>query len=157
MATVTITGTLSDFGLDSLDAYNPSLVFTPSSPATTPDGQLLATRPITVTPDAAGAFTVDLVASSTTFPETYYLITVEWLDSPSGFTAKDFPGWRFYAPAGGGEIGDVGWAPSNPALAYFSTSEPPGSNFTDGTWWLDADMADPASVEASGILYEWSS
>ena len=152
----TITGTLADFGLDNLDAYEPIIVFTPSGPATTPDGFLLAARPITAIPNSEGYFALSLVSGESTIPATHYKVTIEWLDAPASFIGKDFPEWKLYVPAGGGAIGDIGWAPSNPALAYFGTEPPPGSTFTDGTWWLDADMDDPVDPDASGTLYEWS-
>lgn len=156
MATETITGKLTDFGLDDLSPYNATVTFTPSSAATTTDGHLLSARPITVTPDSIGDFTVDLVSGETTMPAVYYLVTITYLAAISGGPGKDFPAWKLWVPVGGGAIGDIGWAPSNPALAYIDVEAPPGDNFTEGTWWLDADLADPINPDASGILYEWT-
>jgi hypothetical protein len=154
----TFTGSLATFGAENLSDKNPVIVFTPSSIATTEDGYLLATEPIRVEPEPGGSFEVTLVSGDLTSPPTWYTISIEWLDTdtPGGFTRLDFAPWKFYAPTSGGEIGDVGWAPSNPARAYFSTEPPPGSNFTPGTWWLDANPDDMLDPDASGILYEWS-
>lgn len=139
-----VTGVLSDFGLATLAAFNPEIVFTPSGPAISAT-RLLATKPIKVTPDPDGSFSLTLAPTNSMHPVTWYTISVQWLDSAGGYIGIDFPDWQLFIDNAGGNIIDLLNIPANPAQVWVSTTAP--DNPTPGLWWLNP---------TTGDLYEWS-
>jgi len=151
-----VTGTLKDFGLAPLTSYQPQITFTPSS-ATGKNGELYAARPITVVPNSAGSFIVDLLPTEDAVTAVWYEVKIQWLDSDGGYAAVDFVNSKLFVPRAGGAIGALIEFPVNPALVYISLSPPKAGNVPPGTWWMHSnpnDINDPANT---GILYEWSS
>ena len=135
--------TLSDMGLASLAAYSPRLVFTPSGPAV--KGSILfASRPIGSTPNTFGEGTVTLSSTETMIPETWYTLTITWLDSAGNYISKDFPDWKIRVPAADGDLSDMIDAPAPGYLIWFGP-EPP-INPSEYTGWIDTD---------NGNFYEW--
>lgn len=138
----TVTGTLADFGLNSLASFSPQIVFTPSSAAVggVAIPYLLATQPRVVIPASDGSFTATLVHTDILrgAKDIYYSIRIEWLDSAGNFVHVDFPDWKLYVPAAGGTIVDLIQAPWNPALVWVGPT-PPGGQPTNNTFWLDTE------------------
>lgn len=139
-----VTGKLNDFGLDTLTAFHPEIVFTPSGPAIGPT-VLFATRPIVAIPAADGTFSVDLSPTEDIRPDRWYAISIRWLDSAGGYIAVDFPDWQLRVPPAGGTLSDILNVPANPAQVW--VFETPPANPTPGTWWLNP---------TTGDLNEWS-
>lgn len=139
-----VTGTLADFGLNSMLTDAATITFTPSGP-TIRGMFLLATRPITVTPDVLGAFTVQLATTAEMIPPRWFTITIKWLDSGGQYVNVDFPDWRLFVPFGGGAITDLLQLPPNPQMIWTSESEPlyPSVDM----WWLKP---------STGEIKEWS-
>lgn len=137
-----VRGNVATFGLESISLASAQLRFTPSSMAVTGTKYLLSSRPVpvTVAADGSGAFSVNLMASDATRPSIYYTIQLEALDAAGNFTTLEFPDWKLYVPADGGDIAALlatslltnagmvwvkGYPPHNPAL---------------GTGWLVTDL-----------------
>lgn len=148
----TVTGTLRDFNIQSLAAYSPRLIFTPSSTAVS-TSRLYSTKPIIVTPNLGGDFEVFLVASDSVFPMVSYSIRVEWLDAENGYVGADVIDWELLVPEAGGAIGDIMQVPANPILAWVDVVEPPFKP-VPGVWWLQVNPDDPDDPRATGILWE---
>lgn len=149
-----VTGTLTDFGLQSLAGLSPRIIFTASDP-TTLGGRLFSTKPIVVIPSSSGAFSVDLQPTEFIMPEVFYRIRVEWLDSDGGYVGVDFFDWPLYVPEAGGAIGDLALTDANPQLAWVGVDEPPRLPVRT-SWWLQVNPDDPDDPRATGILWEWS-
>lgn len=146
-----IVGNLRDFAADLIDAQ-PQIIFTASQPATT-GTYLLATKPVVVTPDIDGNFEAQLQATTSLTPwDTYYTVSVRWLEADGGYQAQDFPAWRIYVPdvtsnpAGPYWLSGLIDQPVNPAWVWVSDTEPP--NPVLGSWWMRP---------STGDLYEWTS
>lgn len=138
----TVTGTLTDFGLQALTPYAPTLVLIPAKPAVSADGGVLATRPLRVTPAADGSFTFNpVVASVDTSPETMYALRIEWLDSASNYTGMDLLS-GLVVPLGLSQINDLSGIPVS---RWWVGPEPPDDPEAH-TWWLDT---------TNGDLKEW--
>jgi hypothetical protein len=145
-----VTGTLSDFGWQNLAAFHPTLTFIPSNSAVSPDGRVFATKHrVAVLDPEDGSWKVGLTATDDLRPGgTHYRVAIRWLDD-FGF---DFPDYKLFVPKGGGQIGDLIQAPSNPGLVFVSLTEP--KHPSRGDKWLHADVND---IEAgTGDLKEWS-
>ena len=132
----TVTGTLTDFGLAALSAFQPVLIFKADSPALT-TGSVLSARPIRVTPAADGSFTVDLVASSFTTPEVTYTLRIEWLDSAGGYIGLDILS-NLVVPPGTSSIDTLSSIPIS--RWWVGADAPPDPE--PNTWWLDTDTGD---------------
>lgn len=150
----TVTGTLRDFKLDTLNSLSPRIVFTASEPAVTSNA-ILSTRPIVVIPNAAGGFTVELQSTDSVRPLIHYNVRVEWLESDGGYVGVDLLGWPLFVPAEGGSIGDLVSTSSIPAQVWVGLTPPPPP-VTPGTWWLETNPDDPSDPRNTGRLYEWS-
>ena len=150
----TVTGTLRDFKLDTLNSLSPRIIFTASEPAVTSNA-ILSTRPIVVIPNAAGGFTVELQSTDSVQPLVFYRIRVEWLEDTGGYVGVDFVDWPLYVPSDGGSIGDLLSTPSNPASVWIDL-EPPPEPVAPGTWWLRSSATNPDDPRNTGYLYEWS-
>jgi hypothetical protein len=144
----TITGTLYDCGLGNLVGKAPTLKFTLSNPATSSAG-LFVTEPISVTPNASGAFSMTLEATATMNQNRYYNLSVTWLDSAAAFNRVDFPDWRIVIPIVGGTLSDIianytndsgGW---NPLMVFWQTTEP--NPWPIGSVWVDTSIDTPTS------------
>lgn len=137
-----VTGTLSDFQLDALAPYSPQVVFTPSGVATSLS-RLLATRPVTVVPDATGFFSVDLVPSTTLVPDAWYDVTIRWLEADGGYAATDHVGWRLDVPPAGGTISDLFRVNAGRADVWIGPTEPVDAQPT-GSLWINTSVRPPA-------------
>lgn len=127
-----VTGTLSDFGLQSLVGKSPIITFTASS-AGVKGGRLFSTTPIRVTPDAAGAFSVTLEATDGVVPEVWYQVGIEHLQTGGEYTHYDVLGYRLYVPDAGGQIGSLPGVPLSPQNVLVSLDPPPPGY---RGWWL---------------------
>ena len=138
----TVTGNLSDFGLQSLAAYSPEVRFVPSSVAV--EGpRLLATRPVVATPDARGFFAVTLASNEAMTPATWYELQIVWLEpgDGSGYAAADFPDLRLHVPITGGAIANLLRVPAtNALLVAFQPTEP--DPWPVGLTWVNSVTGD---------------
>lgn len=143
MATVPVTGSLKDFGLASINARHPRIIFTPSGPAFG-GSTVLATPPIVVEPDSGGAFSVNLTTGESLRPFRWFTVRIEWLDSASNYIGMDFIE-EFKVPPGGGAMGDLAALDFDPTSVWVSATPPASPAIS--TWWLST---------TTGDLYEWS-
>jgi hypothetical protein len=141
----TVTGALSDIGINAFPELQPRLIFTPSGPATAAT-RLFATKPVIVpVASGSGTFTVDLQPTDGMRPAIWYVVTIEWLDPAGNYVSADFLEWKLFVPSGGGNFGDLVQAPLNPLL--FWVSETPPTDPTPGQYWL---------TPSTGDLKKWS-
>ena len=144
----TVTGALTDFGIQPFPTLQPRLIFTPSGPAVS-DVRLFATRPISVTPLGSGSFTVNLQPTEGVRPAVWYRVTVEWLmpgtGEDDGYTSVDDLGWDIFVPSAGGAIQDLIKAPVNPMLFWVGEDPPPVP--VEGQRWL---------IPSTGDIKKWS-
>lgn len=137
----TITGTLSDIGLAPLTGLNPELRFTPSSSAVDGSGRVFASEPVTVTPNASGAFTVNLASTLNLMPRgTHWLLSVHWRGGTAdgqGFPALDFPPLKVFVGTSDASISDaVAGDPALWASLIHVGTEPPAKPIP-GLIWID--------------------
>lgn len=152
---VLVYGTLSDFGLQSLAAGSPRVVFTPSG-AGTLGRRLFSSDPVVAYPATDGSFTVDLQPTDGIVPEVWYTVSIEHLKQGGQFTHYDVLGYRLFVPIIGGELGNLPEAPLSPSTVLVSLDPPPPGY---KGWYLNApgpaedpgDPNDPAS-SGTGIL-----
>ena len=148
----TISGTLRDFGLTAFPGQSPVITFRANGPAVTRAGALLATKDINVTPNSAGDFSVVLAATDTLATgNIWYTVSISWLDPAGNYIHADFPDWRLFVPARGGDLADIIEKPANPSLVYIGLTAP--AYPTPGMKWLEATLDGTAGT---GNLYEWS-
>jgi hypothetical protein len=141
----TVTGALSDFGVQPFPQLQPRLIFTPSGPAVS-GTRLFATKPIIVNVAAAsGAFTVELQSTDGVRPAVHYKVTIDWLDPSGNYVSADPLEWKIFVPAAGGTIPDLIATPANPML--FWVGEDPPVNPAPGQYWLKP---------SSGDIQKWS-
>ena len=127
-----VTGTLSDFGLQSLVGRDPIVTFTASS-AGVKGGRLFTSTPIKVTPDAAGAVSVNLEPTDGVVPEVWYRVSIEHLQLGGEYTHFDLLDFRLYVPEVGGPIGSLPGTPLSPFYVLVSLDPPPAGY---RGWWL---------------------
>lgn len=150
-----VSGQLSDFGLQSLAAMSPTVIFSPSGSGTL-GSRLFSSTPIRVTPAADGTFTVDLQPTDGVVPAAWYTVSIEHLNDGGRYTHYDVLGYKLFVPISGGELGDLPDAPLSPATVLVSLDPPPAGYVG---WYLNAagpgeppgDPNDPAS-SGTGIL-----
>jgi hypothetical protein len=142
----TVTGALQDFGLESLNAYKPEIIFTPSGAASARNS-LFASRPIKVIPASNGSFTVTLANTTILRPEVWYNISIRWLDPLAGYQAADFPQWRVRVPGAGGLLGDL--IEAQPSSQETWIGDYPPNNPAPYLWWIDTSVLPP-------VLNEWN-
>lgn len=148
MSLETVTGRLSDFGWQNLAAFAPTLYFIPSNAAVDPNGRVLATKHVAATLNSDGSWSVQLAATDDLRPGgTHYTVAIRWLDF-HGFDAPDF---KLFVPTGGGNLGGIITAPSNPGLVWVSLTEP--RNPSRGDLWLNADTSN--QYVGTGELKKW--
>lgn len=148
MALVTITGALSDFGLQSLTGSQPRIVFSPNGPAFK-GSRVFATKDVVVPVMGSGSFSVQLESTENLRPYRTFTVRVEWLNPP--VTSGGSPGWvgvdiieNFQVPPQGGAIGDIAGLLYDPTAVWVSPTAPPNPALS--TWWLNT---------TTGDLYEW--
>lgn len=123
MPTAVYTGNYVDCGLGALAAFQPKLEFILSKESFSTDGQLLSTRPVSVTPATGdGAFTVFLVPNDLIQGDTTYKIRATYLDAASNFTSLDL--FSFYARSSGGKVTDMLPVGFTPSLVFWQPEEP---------------------------------
>lgn len=149
----TVTGTLTDIGLEDLSPYNPVLIFRPSNAAVGADGHVFSARPVEAYPDAAGAFSVTLATTDNVKPaKTRWLCTIGWRD-PDGYSEglgrfnRDVFEVGFRVPVAGGALSDLIDLPPSRGEFYIGTTEPPAD--AGYRYWIDTSGTDP-------VLKEWS-
>lgn len=106
-----ITGTLVDVGLDPVTARYPELVWVPSAPTTTLNGQLVTAVPVETIPSSNGTWTAELISTNETSPPITYSLRIRLLDPASGYVWMDFPDWKISVPWEGGNLSDLIGAP----------------------------------------------
>lgn len=145
----TITGTLSDIGLAPLTGLSPVLRFTPSAPAVSREGRVFASKPVEVTPNSSGAFSVDLASTVGLIPRgTHWQLSVSFrlpsADS-GGYSPTDFVPMRLHVPVDGGNIADLVEFPAGSmAGAIYVGVEPPPHDAGYRVW-----------VDISGDTPKW--
>ena len=137
-----IAGTLTDFGAVPLAAAQAEITFSPSGVAASNSG-IFATRPVKVSPNNAGSFTVNLLATTLLRPDVWYTVRISWLDSDGGYVAIDFADWKVRVPPEGGNLQDLIDAPVRGGLVWIGPSAPDPTVFDT---WVHSITAD---------LYEW--
>lgn len=131
---------LLDFGLDSLTAFAPTVVFIADQPAFSGENVHITRRVVAdLAADDSGS--VELVPSVNTTPNVTYTMRIEWLDAGNNFTGMDIIG-GLVAALGGGPIAEMGGIP----ITRFYVGETPPENPELDTWWLDT---------ITGNLNEW--
>jgi hypothetical protein len=150
-----VTGTLTDFGLNSLSAFSPRILFIPSGPAVS-GASLFSDKPLIVVPAADGSFYINLQPTDALMPNVYYTVRIEWLDSSNSYVGVDAITWPLYVPSGGGSIGDLIRVPMNPALVWVDLAPPTEGTETPGSWWLQLNPDDPNDPANTGDLYQWA-
>lgn len=153
-----VTGTLKTFGLASLANKQPVIVFEANKPATGTGGELFATDPIRVTPEADGAFSARLQPTENLITDgVHYNMWIEYLDSANNYVRVDSPDWVLRVPSAGGTIGDLLDNPKiNSALVITSPTRP-ALWLGLGAMWLQMDPNDPNNPENpanTGDLHE---
>lgn len=141
----TVTGTLQDFGLASLSAYKPQIIFTPSQAASTRNS-IFASRPIPVEPSTAGTFTVTLANTTILRPEVWYQITIRWLDPLAGYQSADFPQWKVRVPSNGGNLGEL--IETDPSAQETWIGPQPPLEETPYLWWINNAVMPPLLHES---------
>lgn len=137
------TGSLESFGLESIHALNPEVVFEANKPAVGPFGQLFATEPIIAKPIENGYWTVTLRdTSSLITADVYYKMTVRWRDPANNYMRADFPDWKLYTDSVGGTFEQAVQHPTNTGMTIVSPVNP-GTGFSLNASWLQMDPADP--------------
>jgi len=142
-----VTGNLDDILGVPLTEFNPRIRIELSEPVVK-DAYLFPTKPIYVTPEVDGSFSVNLISTDSMKPAAYYSMSVEWLDADNNFTGNDFLKWKLYVPAAGGDIGSLLVLPWTPYLAWSGPEAPDGIP-TARVLWLDTDSD-------TGELMMWS-
>lgn len=137
----TITGTLSDIGLAPLTGLSPELRFTPSSSAVDGNGRVFASEPVTVSPNSAGAFSVELASTLNLVPKgTHWLLSLHWRGGTAdgeGFPATDFPPLKVFVGTDDVSIADaVAGDPKLWASLFHVGTEPPAKPVS-GLIWID--------------------
>jgi len=143
-----ITGVLSDYERKALASSSldraPVIEFKPSGPGVRdPANVLYASREVTVVPAVStGAFQVDLEVNTIISPETWYEITIKWLDGARNFHSYDKLPGRLYV-TGPGNFTDMYRVRNAPWFAWVDQEvvvPPPDSN--PGDYVLDSISGD---------------
>lgn len=138
-----VNGTLENFGMLSIAALDPEIIFTANKPAVGLDNAIFVTDPIVEIPAADGTWAVLLQNTSTLITaDVYYTIVIRWRDPANNYMRADFPDWKLYVPDTGGEFTDLIKHPVNPGLVIVSPVNP-GTDFELNTAWLQMDPNDP--------------
>jgi hypothetical protein len=132
-----ITGKLLDIGLAPLAALQPIITFTPCNASgdgsSVGDGLLLASRPVSVQTLTNGTFTVKLATTTNLRPDTWYQISISWLEESDGYTNVSYPGFQLRVPDDGGALADLIDAEPTGRMTWIGTSEPPDA--VPYLWW----------------------
>lgn len=145
----TVTGTLTDIGLDPLAPFNPVLRFTPSQPAGDGNARIFASRPVEVTPTETGYFSVDLASTDTITPaDTHWRLTIHYRkpdgydNSGGGFTAADHVVAKIRVPAAGGILADLFDIPPRLDDVHVGNNPPSTAGYL---YWVNTS-ASPATL-----------
>ena len=84
-----ITGNLVDYGTIPRPNLSPIVIFSPRFPSTQ-NAAVFFTRDIIATPDASGLFTVSIVNSLATTPNSLWDVSIKWLDAAGNFIKVDY-------------------------------------------------------------------
>ena len=139
----TVTGTLTDFGLNNLFSFSPRLFFTPSTVGVL-NGQVFATKPVRATIFEDASFSVELQPTEALLNDVYYSVSISYLNTGGTYISLDLPEWKVRVPDEGGPIGELITAAVNPRLTW--VDEDPPIAPTAGQLWL---------VPSTGDLYRW--
>lgn len=137
----TVTGTLSDIGLAPLAGASPLLRFTPSASAVDGSGRVFASKPVEVSPNSAGAFSVSLASTLNLLPHgTHWRLEVSFRHSTAdgaGYTLSDFPALQVHVGTSDTSISDaVAGDPTAWASLLHVGVEPPAVPRA-GLLWID--------------------
>jgi hypothetical protein len=141
VSSITISGNVSDFGLQPLAGLSLRLEFWPSSAAGGSGNQLLATEPGRVTPDSSGDFSVPLAITEGLTPDAWYELVIVWLNPDGGLHRQDeYPG-KLRIPIVGGSLSSILAASRASGYVAVTTDTPS----VPAPYWLDP---------VSGTLYQ---
>ena len=130
-----VTGKLGDFGYSAISLYMPQIIFTPSGPGVSP-ASVFFTADVKTSPNAAdNTWSVNIAGTHDMYAEVWYTISLRWLDSAGGMSQADFPDWRLYVPAEGGEFSKLIDVMGNPLMVVTSIEPPPF--LRPNLFWLD--------------------
>ena len=140
-----ISGSLSDIGLAPLTGASPLLRFTPSSAAVDGNGRVFASKPVEVTPNSAGAFSVTLASTLNLVPKgTHWRLEVLFRSSSAdgaGYTHSDFPPLKVFVGSADASIADA--VAGDPALwaSLLHVGTTPPAVLRAGLLWIDTSGA----------------
>lgn len=160
-----VTGSIKDIVGESMANRVAELHFRLNAPnvQATSVGTLLAgtihpTEVIPVAPSSGGAFSVDLVLTTTMLADAWYEVGIVWAGSKEPLW--DYPQWQirvgsggnisekiFLRPPGGGWDGPI----SNLSLVLLSLTEP--TNLARGQLWWKVNPNNPTDPENTGLIY----
>ena len=126
----TVNGNLRTFFKSDLTGRAPFIRFIPSGVRVKNNAVFAgAHKDVPVEADS-GYFSLDL---EETVGDDYYTIQLWYLDSAASYISVDYPDFKLYVPAAGGEIGDLIDTPLVAGEVWISPggSEPPGSKSGD--------------------------
>lgn len=150
-----VPGKLLDIGLAPLAALRPLLTFTPRNSsgdgASIGDGLLFASRPVTVTPAADGSFVAKLAPTLGLRPDTWYELSVSWLEPSQGFADAALPGFKLRVPDEGGPLSELLDARLTSGQIGFGVGAPDDDDDEADlfAWWVDLSTNPPTLYERS--------
>jgi len=150
----TITGTLTEIAGGHLAGQYPEVVFTLNKTGTT-ESTIYPTEPAKVTPASDGSFSVNLADTTKMLDDSWYTMSIQWLDGAANYNRIDYPDWKIRVPTAGGPIGNLRGNGSNLSMVYVSKTPP--ANPVPFMLWLQQDPAnpDPYDPDNTGKLYRW--
>ncbi|GAA2230299.1 hypothetical protein N1031_06970 [Herbiconiux moechotypicola] len=105
-----ITGSLKDFGLGSLAARSPVLVFTPSAVGVDPTGRIYPMDPVEAVPAPDDTFSATVARTTNLLPEVFLRLAIRY-ESGDGPPSEDLAGIEIRVPEAGGNVKDLMRAP----------------------------------------------
>lgn len=125
-----VTGSLRTFFKSDLSGRAPFVRFIPSRVRAQNNLVFSSAHKDVPAEDATGYFSFDL---EETVGGSYYTMQLWYLDAAANYISVDYPDFKVYVPAAGGEIGDLLDTPLVAGEVWISPggSEPPGSKSDD--------------------------